>query len=360
MGTDYKDAPTFSGESGGMIKSYGNIYAGKYTYAPYSATNTVEFDAYESSVRDEQVPASIKSKEGGYSYSNFDTSSSTIYSYIPDAAADVPTIVSGTLGAGRMQHGDFQWTFNNETEDSNYGVISELKKALQQYKTSLVGFFGKSISGEGSGSNDTEDNENNNGGSGDSSGDDNNNSGDNNSGNDNNNTPTIPSTSADSVVCVFVGKKPSNSFFAITGNYSDSKGSATVDNVTYTECLKIESSTSISFTTTRAAQLKVVFGSAETPSLKVNGNTISNTANASVSGNILYINSLSAGTYTLTKDKSVNVYYIGLFYTQDETSISSPKVDAVAPNSQYDLQGRLVSPKYKGIMINNGKKRLYR
>ena len=59
-------------------------------------------------------------------------------------------IVKGQYGAGRLQHGDFKWSFNNSLQDENYGVISELKSALQNYKSTLVGFFdGTTISNGG-------------------------------------------------------------------------------------------------------------------------------------------------------------------------------------------------------------------
>ena len=80
-------------------------------------------------------------KAGGTGYNNFDTDASIMYDYTPDAASDVPNIVAGTYGAGRMQHGDFQWTFNNATEDTNDAVIPELKAALENYQSSWVGFF---------------------------------------------------------------------------------------------------------------------------------------------------------------------------------------------------------------------------
>jgi hypothetical protein len=44
-------------------------------------------------------------------------------------------------GAGRQNTGDFDWTFNNATQDENYGVITALKQELIDYKSSLVGFF---------------------------------------------------------------------------------------------------------------------------------------------------------------------------------------------------------------------------
>jgi hypothetical protein len=64
-----------------------------------------------------------------------------MYSYTADTANEIPTIITGFFGAGRLNHGDFTWTFNNSTEDTNYSVISELKNALSSYTTSLVGWF---------------------------------------------------------------------------------------------------------------------------------------------------------------------------------------------------------------------------
>ena len=141
MGTDESSAPTFSKEDGGIIKSFGNIMTGNYTYAPYSPANTVQFDAYEATTRDEQVPASVVAKKGGTGYNNFDTASD-FYQYSPDAANDVPDVVTGSYGAGRCEHGDFQYTFDNATQDRNYNVITDLSNKLKNYdNTALIGFF---------------------------------------------------------------------------------------------------------------------------------------------------------------------------------------------------------------------------
>lgn len=132
---------TFSSEPGGIIKSFGNVIVNPAQYVTYQQDQT-EFDAWEAASRDAQVPATVVCKSGSTGYNNFDTNSGIMYSYTADAAADVPAIVKGQYGAGRMQHGDFKWTFNNSVQDENYGVISELKSALQNYKSTLVGFFG--------------------------------------------------------------------------------------------------------------------------------------------------------------------------------------------------------------------------
>ena len=132
---------TFSSEPGGIIKSFGNAIVNPAQYVTYQQDQT-EFDAWEASSRTDKVPSTVVCKSGNTAYNNFDTDASIMYSYTPDAAADVPAIVKGQYGAGRMQHGDFKWTFNNSVQDENYGVISELKTALQNYTSTLVGFFG--------------------------------------------------------------------------------------------------------------------------------------------------------------------------------------------------------------------------
>lgn len=123
-----------SGETGGMIKAYGNIIVGANKFVPYSENNT-EFDAYVASSRDEKVPSSVKALNGGATYNNFDTESG-FYSYKLDNAADVPEIV--TSKAGRVDGGDFKWTFNNEVDDTSYAVNEALKAALVAYKDSIV------------------------------------------------------------------------------------------------------------------------------------------------------------------------------------------------------------------------------
>ena len=137
---------TFSSESGGSIKAYANEIRGWYFYRPWSETNTVEFDCYEVASRDEKVPSTVKAKSGGDTYSNWDTDASLMYSYVADAAKDVPGIVKGEYGAGRINHGDFKWTFNNNTQDKNDGVITELKSAIVGYKATVVGHYEQSTS----------------------------------------------------------------------------------------------------------------------------------------------------------------------------------------------------------------------
>lgn len=132
QGTDAKGEGTFSGEVGGMIKAYGNVFDGG-TYVSYSQDNT-QFDFYDAKSRDEKVPSSVKTVDGA-GYNNFDTESG-FYSYNIDKAEDVPSIV--TSKAGRVDGGDFKWQFDNSVDDASYDVNQALKSALVAYKDSIV------------------------------------------------------------------------------------------------------------------------------------------------------------------------------------------------------------------------------
>ena len=84
--------------------------------------------------------------QGGTGYNNFDTDND-FYPYTPIPTADVPSVVIGHYGAGRCEHGDFQYTFNNATEDANYDVILDLSNKLANYTSTLVKIYGP-LSGE--------------------------------------------------------------------------------------------------------------------------------------------------------------------------------------------------------------------
>lgn len=154
QGTDAKGDGTFSGENGGLIKAYGNVFANKpenFSYIPYSENNT-SFDAYEVSDPSEQVPASVKTLVGGTSYDNFDTNSSLMYAYAADKAEDVPSIVEGFYGAGRLNHGDIDFVIPDETVVTNghQQPLPALASILDAYTSGVVKVFGESnASGEG-------------------------------------------------------------------------------------------------------------------------------------------------------------------------------------------------------------------
>ncbi|MCR4861198.1 MAG: silent information regulator protein Sir2 [Ruminococcus sp.] len=131
---DTEGKSTMSGETGGMIKSYGNKIVGAQSYITYQQNNT-DFDAYEASSRSEKVPSSAKAKNGGAVYSNFDTASD-FYKYTPESADAVPASV--TSKAGRVDGGDFKWTFDNSVDDKSSAVNDALKSALVSYKDKIT------------------------------------------------------------------------------------------------------------------------------------------------------------------------------------------------------------------------------
>ncbi|MDE5946218.1 MAG: right-handed parallel beta-helix repeat-containing protein [Oscillospiraceae bacterium] len=124
----------FGGEDGGFVKAYGNYMEGQKDFIAYSDDNT-SYDAYVVSSRDEKVPSTAKAKKGGATYNNFDTAGD-FYSYNVDATEDVPAIV--TSKAGRVNGGDFKWTFDNSVDDESYAVNQALKDALTSYKDSII------------------------------------------------------------------------------------------------------------------------------------------------------------------------------------------------------------------------------
>jgi pectate lyase len=144
---DTKNNPTFSSEDGGTIKAYNNYMEGTYTFIPYGASKYVlkgsetaagsidtkaDFDAYVVTSRDAQVPSSVKSYAGANSYNNFDTDKSLMYSYTADSPEKA--LANVRAYAGRVQGGDFKWTFDNSVDDAAYEVNQKLKDALMAYK----------------------------------------------------------------------------------------------------------------------------------------------------------------------------------------------------------------------------------
>lgn len=140
---------TFSKEAGGTIKAYNNYMEGSYTFIPYGASkyvlkgaetaigdidSKVDFDAYVVSSRDAQVPSSVKSYSGENTYNNFDTDKSIMYSYTADSPEQA--VANVRAYAGRVQGGDFKWTFDNSVDDASSEVNQKLKDALMAYKGS--------------------------------------------------------------------------------------------------------------------------------------------------------------------------------------------------------------------------------
>ena len=271
QGTDAKGDGTFSGENGGLIKAYGNVFANKpenFSYIPYSENNT-SFDAYEVSDPSEQVPTSVKTLVGGTSYNNFDTNSSLMYAYAADKAADVPAIVEGFYGAGRLNHGDIDFVIPDETVVTNghQQPWPALASILDAYTSGVVKVFGESnATGEGG---STEGGETGGSGSGEGGS-----TGGSTGGSEGGSTVTpIEGT----VTCSFTanGKEavPSNTAFVLTGEAKNVRKEETViEGTTYTASLKMETKTEVSFTTSKKMTLYVYYGlSGAKTNVKVDG-----------------------------------------------------------------------------------------
>ena len=292
QGTDAKGDGTFSGENGGLIKAYGNVFANKpanFSYVPYAENNT-SFDAYEVSNPSEQVPASVKTLVGGTSYDNFDTNPSLMYAYAADKATDVPSIVEGFYGAGRLNHGDIDFVIPDETVVTNghQQPWPALASLLDSYTSGVVKVFGESnAAGEGGSTGGSTEGGSTGGETGGGT-----------------TEPSVPSVEG-TVLVTFTGKAPSSSIVSVTGNYSDSKGQATIDGTTYKICVKMESSTSIRLTVDKKVNATFYFADGEIASMKLAGSKISATGST-------YTTTLNAGTYEITKDKSVNLFGIKL------------------------------------------------
>ena len=292
QGTDAKGDGTFSGENGGLIKAYGNVFANKpdnFSYVPYAENNT-SFDAYEVSDPSEQVPSSVKTLVGGTSYDNFDTNPSLMYAYAADKAADVPAIVEGFYGAGRLNHGDIDFVIPDETLVTNghQQPWPALASLLDSYTSGVVKVFGEgNAAGEGGSTGGSSEGGSTGGETGGGT-----------------TEPSVPSVEG-TILVTFTGKAPSSSIVSVTGNYSDSKGQATIDGTIYKICVKMESSTSIRLTVDKKVNATFYFADGEIASMKLAGSKISATGST-------YTTILNAGTYEITKDKSVNLFGIKL------------------------------------------------
>ena len=296
QGTDAKGDGTFSGENGGLIKAYGNVFANKpdnFSYVPYAENNT-SFDAYEVSDPSEQVPTSVKTLVGGTSYDNFDTNPSLMYAYAADKAADVPAIVEGFYGAGRLNHGDIDFVIPDETVVTNghQQPWPALASLLDSYTSGVVKVFGESnAAGEGGSTGGGE--------TGGSTG-----------GTEGGSTVTpIEGT----VLVTFTDSKPSSSIVTVSGNYSTSKGTATIDGTSYSTCVKMESATNISVTVDKKVTMTLYFSSADTKTnAKIDGKKPAE-VNAVIDSTAKTMTvTLDAGSHTITKQDTCNLFGIKL------------------------------------------------
>ena len=305
QGTDAKGDGTFSGEKGGLIKAYGNVFANKpdnFSYIPYAENNT-SFDAYEVSDPSEQVPASVKTLVGGTSYNNFDTNSSLMYAYAADKAEDVPSIVEGFYGAGRLNHGDIDFVIPDETVVTNghQQPLPALASLLDAYTSGVVKVFGESnAAGEGGSTGGST------GGSGDGGG-----TGGSTGGTTEGGSTVTPIEGT--VLVTFTDSKPSSSIVTVSGNYATNKGTATIDGTSYSTCVKMESATNISVTVDKKVTMTLYFSSADSKTnARIDGKKPAE-VNAVIDSTAKTMTvTLDAGSHTITKQDTCNLFGIKL------------------------------------------------
>lgn len=361
QGTDiYQSSGTFSGEDGGIIKAFNNYMTGQNRFVAYGssdfANSTVDFDAYVVASRSETVPSTVKTKQGSNTYNNFDTDASVMYQYTADTPEQAKEKVMQY--AGRVNGGDLKWTFNNAVDDASYDVNTGLKAALTNYSTSLVAVQGESSSSGSSQTLTVTGDVNQTVTSGNAisnivftwggeatdasvnglpaSGIDYikdaaaktitisgtptatvsytvTTSGQSGTPVSISGTITVTSGSGSSGAMIhnFTTDGKTSSFYSITGNLSTSYGTVTYQGLTLTQCLKMESGTNISFTTTSEATLTLVFNPDYTGTVKIDGTTYT----PSSTNGIVTISSLPAGSHTIVKGSgSSYLFYMSTVY----------------------------------------------
>lgn len=315
QGTDALGQGTFSGENGGMIKAYNNITVGASSliYANSDAgtakADAVSFDAYLASSREETVPSSYKTVAGATTYNNFDTSSAYDLGVAEediDDPQDVPSIV--TKYAGRMNGGDFDWTFQ-ESDDTNYSVDTALKAKVVNYKSSVLAIGGyKGVDVEPSTTEKATESTTKATESTTKATESTTESTTKATESTTEATTEAPTTApAETTAKVhnFSTDGTSSDFYTISGKLSSNKGTVSYNGLSLDTCLKIESKTKITFTTTDKAELVLVFNQKNSSDIKVDGTVYT------LTDGILSLE-IEAGSHEITKESTGNLYYMSV------------------------------------------------
>ena len=346
QGSDAKGKGVFSNEKGGMIKAYNNIISGAagVVYAnadsSYEAANAASFDAYLAAERSEQVAGSYKTLSGSTTYSNFDTDVSVDMGVTEadiTAAADVKNKVkalSGSQGGGVIP-----WNFT-DADNSSYTIDEKLKESVTSYKNTTLISVGGKVDKTGQTEETTKSEESTTDSQETSSSDDRTTASDVTQAATSQTTTavrptteqqstTVPTTAQQSttvqsttaqqpttgaagkVIAVdFENGSTDNTFFNITGNIAKDKGTVTYKGKTYNKCLKMETSTEISFTTQTNAKIVMVFNEDFNGKVKLDG------SKCAVKNGIIEM-TVNAGTHKITKGDKANLYYLA--YEQDNS-----------------------------------------
>ncbi len=122
-----------------------------------------------------------------------------------------------------------------------------------------------------------------------------------------------PTPSGDGYAHNFTTSGKDSTFYTITGNLATNKGTVTYNGLTLTQCLKIESSTSIKFTASAKGTLTLVFGESG-KNIKVNGTKYASDSNGIVTVDV------AAGSVEITKGDTMNLFY--MVYEPEKTEVT--------------------------------------
>ncbi|WP_281337077.1 T9SS type A sorting domain-containing protein [Flavobacterium eburneipallidum] len=133
-------------------------------------------------------------------------------------------------------------------------------------------------------------------------------------------TISISTATAGDQIHNFTSDGKNSTFYTIIGNLSTTKGTVNYEGLTLTQCLKMETATTITYTTTQPSTLTLVFVELD-GSAKVDG--IDRTAT-----NGIITLSLAAGSHTIAKKNADNLFYMKTAYATlgIENNIQSPKL----------------------------------
>lgn len=121
-------------------------------------------------------------------------------------------------------------------------------------------------------------------------------------------TITVTPSNTGNMVQNFTTSGISSTFYTITGNLSTSYGTSSYAGLTLTQCLKMESSTNIAFTTSSVGTLTLVFGSSYTGAVSIDGTSYT------PSSGIVTISTLAAGVHTIKKVGTNYLFYMSVVY----------------------------------------------
>src|SRR6218665_447589 len=345
---------TFSSEDGGTIKAYNNVMSGQTRFVAYDAVNyPVEFDAYVATTRNEVVSNAVTSKRGANTYNNFDTDPNL---YINSLIIEEPTVAKDKTMqySGRVSGGDINWVFNNSVDDASAAVNPGLMAALTSYTTGLVAVQGEATTvvssqtlaipnnNEQTVASDTPINNmvftwggtatdvevsglpafgiflsknlaaktltvsgtpieditftvttiGNSGTAVSGSG-----------------SITVSDIPAGGQIHNFTASGLASSFYSFTAaNMNSNAGLANYEDLILTARLKIESATVITYTTSALSTLTLVFDPTFSGTIKLNG------TNYIAAAGLVSIPNIPAGTHTITKGGTTNLYYIKTAY----------------------------------------------